>query len=240
MDTIGQPQAIAHMESLIAQAPGGGTTFFDLAEFPWTAEVEAHWAAMRQELHRLMGAVDHLPGFEEIQAEQVMLSRDKRWKIFPLHVYGAWHNQQRCPATMKALQCIPGLKVAMFSILQAGKELPPHRGPYSGVLRYHLGIEVPEPALCGIRVGNDVRHWEAGRSMVFDDSHDHAAWNRGERDRIVLFVDFARPLPPALHARNEFVLQQIGRSDFIVAATERWQAWEKVHGAAIDALIRVS
>lgn len=235
MDTIGQHGLIQQMERMIAAAPGGGTTFFDLQDFPWTREVEAHAADIRQELQRLMQAVDLLPGFEEIQVEQQQLSRDRRWKIFPLFVYGERHNAERCPATMRALAHIPGLKVAMFSILQAGKELPAHRGPYSGVLRYHLGLEVPDPLLCGIRVGNDVQHWEEGRSMIFDDSHDHAAWNRSDRDRIVLFVDFARPLPPTLQARNEFVIQQISQSDFVRDASRRWTVWEAEHGAAIDA-----
>lgn len=237
MNTIGQHSLIQHMERLIAETPGGRTTFFNLKEFPWVPEVEAHWAGMRAELARLMQAVDYLPGFEEIQTEQLQLSRDKRWKIFPLYVYGERYNAARCPAAMQALSHIPGLKVAMFSILQAGKELPPHRGPYSGVLRYHLGLEVPDPALCGIRVRTDVQHWEEGRSMIFDDSHEHAAWNRGSRDRIVLFVDFARPLPAALQARNEFVIEQISQSDFVRQAAARWSAWEKTHGAAIDARI---
>ena len=31
----------------------------------------------------------------------------------------------------------------MFSILAPGKRIPPHDGPYKGVLRYHLGLDGP-------------------------------------------------------------------------------------------------
>jgi beta-hydroxylase len=166
-----------------------------------------------------------------------MITRDKRWKIFPLYTYGTWYNAHRCTQTVEALRCIPDLKLAMFSILQPHKEIPPHRGPYSGVLRYHLGLQIPDPALAGIRVGSDVRHWEEGGSLIFDDSHDHAAWNRSDRDRIVLFVDFARPLPSQLRKQNEYVIDQISKSDFMLHAAARWKRWEAIHGASLDARI---
>ena len=49
------------------------------------------------------------------------------------------------------------------------KHLPPHRGPYKGVMRYHLGLLIPEPAeQCGIRVDTQTRHWAEGASLIFD------------------------------------------------------------------------
>ena len=70
------------------------------------------------------------------------------------------------------------MKTAFFSILAPGKHLPPHRGPYKGVMRYHLGLLIPEPAeQCGIRVDTETRHWAEGESMIFDDTFEHEAWN---------------------------------------------------------------
>ena len=49
--------------------------------------------------------------------------------------------------------------------LSPRKHILDHRGPYKGVLRYHLGLIVPEDAeSCRIRVGEDIRHWEEGES----------------------------------------------------------------------------
>ena len=81
----------------------------------------------------------------------------------------------------------------MFSILEPGKHLPPHRGPYNGVLRLHLGLIVPEPReQLGIRVDKDVYRWKEGEAVIFDDAYEHEAWNRTPHTRVVLFVDFSQ------------------------------------------------
>lgn len=218
------------------RALDGNRTFFDTANFPWVKQVEALWPAIRQEADRLLACVDLLPGFEEIQAEQEALSQDKRWKIFLLHVYGQEiaPNQRRCPATTTALKAIPGLRAAMFSVLQKGKELPPHQGPFAGVLRYHLGVKVPPNQQCGIKVGDDIAYWKEGESMIFDDSHMHSAWNRSDQDRVVLFVDFTRPLPSNYAAINNHLITALSASDFIHEATRRWNKWETMYGGALD------
>ena len=38
------------------------------------------------------------------------------------------------------------MMTAFFSILAPGKHIPPHRGPYKGLLRYHLGLQVHDVA----------------------------------------------------------------------------------------------
>ena len=82
----------------------------------------------------------------------------------------------------------------MFSILEPGKHLPPHRGPYNGVLRLHLGLIVPEPReQLGIRVENQVYRWQEGEAVIFDDAYEHEAWNKTPQTRVVLFVDFVKP-----------------------------------------------
>lgn len=125
----------------------------------------------------------------------------------------------------------------MFSIFQGGKELPPHRGPFGGVLRYHLGLKVPHPELCGISVGGDEGHWQEGKSLIFDDSHSHHAWNRSNEDRVVLFVDFTRPLPEELREGNDKILKVISETDFVRNAAVNWAAWEKNHGDQLDAIL---
>src|SRR5215831_14835427 len=93
--------------------------------------------------------------------------------------------------TWRICQNIPGLITAPFSILDPGKHLPAHRGPYNGVLRLHLGLIVPEPReQLGLRVEGETRRWEEGRALIFDDAYEHEAWNRSDKVRVVLFVDF--------------------------------------------------
>jgi aspartyl/asparaginyl beta-hydroxylase (cupin superfamily) len=113
--------------------------------------------------------------------------------------YDVWDgpNCLRCPATAAVLRAIPGVITGFFSILGPGKRLPPHYGPYRGVLRHHLALIVPEPLeKCGIRVDDQTRHWTEGQSLVFDDTYEHEAWNDTDGERVVLFLDIKRPLRP--------------------------------------------
>ena len=126
------------------------------------------------------------------------------------------------------MERIPGMTTAMFSILSPRKHIEAHRGPYKGVLRYHLGLVVPrEKERCRIRVGEDIRHWEEGRSLVFDDTYDHEVWNDTDDLRVVLFVDVIRPLPVPESLVNRAILKAIGWSPFVQDAKRNQEAWER-------------
>ena len=99
---------------------------------------------------------------------------------------------------------------------------------YGGVLRYHLALEVPEPrSACRIRVDDRVASWEEGRSLVFDDTYEHEAWNDPDARRVILFVDFERPLPRALAIVNRLLIRVIAASPFVHDAIERYEEWTR-------------
>ena len=206
----------------------GDRAFFHKAQFPWAADIEAGWQDVRAELDRVMRHVDDLPNFQDISEENRALSDDDRWKTFFFHAWGipVPSNLARCPDTAALLARIPGLTSAFFSILLPRKHLPAHRGPYAGVLRYHLGLIVPEPDNCRIRVGDQVGHWREGESLIFDDTYDHEAWNDTDRVRVVLFVDVMRPMPVPLDAMNRMVIAAIRQSSLVQPALEKFKAWD--------------
>ena len=118
----------------------------------------------------------------------------------------------------------------MFSILAPRKRIPPHGGPYKGVLRYHLALMVPEPAdQCGHpRRRRRARTGTEGESLVFDDTCEHEAWNDTDGTRVVLFVDLMRPLRGVARRRSTRPSSRlIGFSPFIQDAKARHDAWEK-------------
>lgn len=208
----------------------GDHTFFNPDDFPWVKELEAGAPLIRKELEEVLRYRDALPNFQDISTDQYQITDDDRWKTFFFYGYGftAGQNVERCPETARLLQKIPGMTTAMFSIFAPHKRVPPHGGPYKGVLRYHLALIVPEPReACGIRVGNDVRHWTEGKSLIFDDVFDHEAWNDTDGTRVVLFVDFKRPLAGIPRLVNEVILKLIAWSPFIQDAKARHNAWEK-------------
>ncbi len=211
-------------------------TFFDPMDFPFTSHMEKHWRTVREELDALMRGVDVMPNFQDIQQEQRELTTDDRWKTFVLYGYGVKleDNCRRCPMTTRLVESIPGMTSAMFSILRGPKHIPPHNGHYKGVLRYHLGLIVPEPEKNYIRVGQDKASWQEGQSLIFDDTHEHEVRKESEGDRVVLFVDFLRPLPPVLDTLNRLVVKTISLSPYIRQGEKNLQQWEEYFGQELD------
>jgi ornithine lipid ester-linked acyl 2-hydroxylase len=202
----------------------GNKTFFEPELFPWVPAVEAEWTTVRKELQAIMVRREDIPNFQDISEAQKVLTEGDQWKTFWLYGYGekAEENCARCPQTVRVLRLIPGMKSAMFSILAPRKHIPEHRGMYKGILRYHLGLIVPGPeGSCKIRVGNDVRYWKEGKSLIFDDSHPHEVWNNCDSYRVVLFVDVVRPLPFPLSTLNRSIIWAISRTPSITEPMER-------------------
>ena len=222
---------VAFAERLnVACSKVGNPPIYDNAVFPWAKEVEREWPAIRAELDRVLTRKDDLPGFHELSTDVTTISQDKGWKTFFLSGYGfkSTTNIRTCPDTWRICQKIPGLITVMYSILEPGKHLPAHRGPYNGVLRLHLGLIVPAPReQLGIRVGKDVYRWKEGEAVIFDDAYEHEAWNRTPQTRVVLFVDFRKPLRFPANVLNWLLLSLAVFTPFIREGMDNQAAWEK-------------
>jgi beta-hydroxylase len=208
----------------------GDATFFPLERFPWVRHIEQNWEVIRDEAERLLDDREALANFQDISKDQIEITDDDQWKTFFLYGYGfeAKLGVEMCPRTAALMREIPGMKTAMISILSPRKHILDHRGPYKGVLRYHLGLIVPKDAeACRIRVGDDVRHWEEGKSLMFDDTFNHEVWNDTDETRVVLFVDVMRPLPFPDSLINELIVKAIGYSPFVLDAKRNQEAWEQ-------------
>ena len=195
---------------------GGQTDLFRDATIPWVARFGTGLAKIRHELDALLSKVNEIPNFQRCRLEQgLLLTKDDKWKTYFFYLYGGRveRNCRECPVTARLIGTIPGMKTAMFSVLGAHKALSPHRGPTKAYCATISALKVPEPTdRCGIRVGAEIRHWEEGRSLIFDDSHEHEAWNQTEDTRVVLFVDILRPLPFPFSLFNRLVVWGISRT----------------------------
>jgi beta-hydroxylase len=202
--------------------------------FSWVADLEREWRTIRGELDHVLLRKDELPNVQDLTLDAASINRDDRWKIFLFVAYGvrSARNCELCPETWRIVQRIPGLRTAMFSILEPGKRIPPHRGPYNGVLRLHLGLLVPEPRdRVAIRIGPEVRHWEEGQALIFDDAYEHEVWNETGRERVVLFIDFAKPLSFPANALNGLLLNLAVFTPFLREGNENLRRWEqRFHG----------
>jgi len=137
------------------------------------------------------------------------------WKRFYLTWYGEAlpSAEALCPRTVALLQSIPEVKAGMFALLPPGSKLNPHRDPFAGSLRYHLGLSTPNADACRIVVDGEPYSWRDGEDVMFDETCVHWAENRTDTTRVILFCDVERPLRGSLlRAVNRAVSRLLGRA----------------------------
>jgi len=179
------------------------TQFYDRAEFAWAAAVEAAAPAIRREVEAFLtdGEDSFTPYVEAVPGrpnKAHSLLDDPKWSALYLWKEGKPTDYApRFPAAMKALEHAPMPAIAgrsptaLFSMLRPETHILPHNGMINTRLICHLPLIVPPG--CGFRVGNQMRPWEEGKLIIFDDSIEHEAWNRGDAIRIVLLFEIWRP-----------------------------------------------
>ena len=213
----------------------GNDHFYETARFPWVRDIESQWQTIRSEFCALLPQM--IPAAQQISEEQARITTGPEWKTYVFYAFGrqATDNCARCPETTRLLERIPDMVTAMFSVLAPQAHIRHHRGVFKGVLRYHLALVVPPPPpRCTLRVGDESKHWSEGTSFIFDDTHDHEAWNGSEEIRVVLIVDFLRRLPFPLNLMNCILIRLIGISPFIRNAMNKIAEWNKRVGDVPD------
>jgi aspartyl/asparaginyl beta-hydroxylase (cupin superfamily) len=232
---------LRHTESPLHQTAGA------VAAFPWLREAVDACPAMAAEFEALHAARGALPVASVSATEAALAGTDGLWRMVPLRLYGADVAPvcAACPVTAAFLaRHAARVPTAYFSVLRSGKVLQPHRGPFKGVLRCHLGIRVPaaaaaatgRPALptmdqLAICVDGRCAQWARGELLMFDDTRPHAAWNLvphagADPDaaaRVVLLMDIVRPLPWGVRHLNALMLAAARRSRTVTGAAE-WAA----------------
>jgi len=161
--------------------------YLDAHKFAFVSRLEQEWSLILAELQALPEDA-FIP-----YPERYLLDKRTGWDTFGIYFLGVKIdlNCELCPETTRLVEAIPGMITAGFSRLVPGAHIIPHAGKPVGVLRCHLGLDVPEK--CGLRVGDESRRWEPGRCLVFDDTSEHEAWNLDSRPRTVLLLDFKAP-----------------------------------------------
>jgi len=186
--------------------------FFDIDHtFPALNLITEQCAVIKEELEAILATKSSIPNYHEIDFIQFPISakvdKHRNWKVFMLDAMGERPaaNRALCPQTCELLERIPDLFQAFFSILDPGKSIPSHTGPYSGYLRYHLGLKVPQKDPPSMRVKDQWYVWREGGAILFDDTYDHEVLNTSAEERVVLVVDILRPMPPLAHSINRLV-----------------------------------
>ncbi|ALT79274.1 aspartyl/asparaginyl beta-hydroxylase domain-containing protein [Paucibacter sp. KCTC 42545] len=163
--------------------------FWDHGEFTWAAAIEAAAQQIRSEYLEFVS----MHGQQQRKSTRV---RKGNWSVYPLTRIGQYNTAMGAhfPHTVEALRQVPGaLSCGMtyFSTIAPTTHILPHCGFTNAHLRCHLTLSTSEG--CRIRVGEQVRTWQDGRLMIFDDTFEHEVWNDSDNSRTVLLFDIFHP-----------------------------------------------
>lgn len=174
--------------------------YFEPASFQGVADIETATDEIRREFLALAVSKDQLEArLTGLHGDGGSSGAAGRWSMIPLMRNGRVVEEyaSQCPRTMELAKRIDMPRLSLispslyFSVLEPGARIAPHTGITNARLIAHFPLIVPEA--CGFRVGGEVRRWEPGKALVFDDMTEHSAWNDSDRARIVLIADLWRP-----------------------------------------------
>ncbi|BEM83279.1 aspartyl beta-hydroxylase [Serratia marcescens] len=170
------------------------------ALFPDAERFTAQWRQIREEALTVAHDLHNIPRFHEIMIQQESISANdaRDWRMFIMKAYGQpiARNLARCPTLAALIASSPDVLSASLSFLAPGKQVPPHRGPFRGILRGYLVLDMPKrvdgvPAAVLKVDGREYRLHE-GEFMLWDDTFEHEVWNDSAQVRTVLLLDIRR------------------------------------------------
>jgi len=187
--------------------------------FPGGAAFAANWEGLRDEALAVAGMLDQIPRFHEIMHQQTEISANdgRDWRMFVMKAYGSQVRQNlvRCPILAGLLDDHPEVVSATFSYLAPGKHIPVHRGPFRGVLRFHVGLSMPrdDKGELGATLWIDgVPHRLAdGETLLWDDTYPHEVLNATDKVRAALLLDVWRlGMPADMAALSSLLIATVG------------------------------
>jgi len=197
------------------------THVFNPDSFTSNKILQGNWRTIQREALNIYEKKDKLRNMNDIGVQGNFSGIDAqkgKWKVFVLK----WYNdplenaKRQCPNTLTLLDKCPDIHAAMFSILEPGNYIPPHKGPSTACLRYHLGLKIPQDRKnCYIEVNKEKFHWAEGEPLIFDDTYVHRVYNNTDETRIILFVDIERPLSSPIKEINTYLCKSVKFSQFV-------------------------
>lgn len=167
--------------------------------FPVHKELESVWSEIKSEGYNLY---DILPNksmnYLDYYNINIGHENTKNWTTIPLRLFGrdCTYYMDKCSILSLILRMHPEIKSCLFSIMHPNKIIQSHYGPYDGLIRYQLPLDIPITSMseeCYLHVADEICYWQEGKGIMFDESKLHGAINTTKSKRMVLLIDLERP-----------------------------------------------
>jgi len=172
---------------------GNDPCVFDKTNLPWIAPIEQNAEMIREEMLQLIE--QHYRVMKPYRFHKPQRSLYE-WLTLPF-ISWKYRNHKNCryaPRTISVLESIPNVVSVSLSWMAPNTAVTEHQGDTNAIVRNHLGISVPEGLPnCGFRVCQEKRGWQEGKMLPFCDAQPHEAWNKTDKERIIMIIDIIRP-----------------------------------------------
>jgi len=170
---------------------GDETPYVDVSSIEGVKKLEQNYLIILEELYAFL-KIDHL----KIHFNPTMVEKAQTWKVQGLRGWCRenYKKQKYFKNTMTLLDSIPNVTNISFNLLEPDSKIKPHSGDTNAIIRCHLGLKIPATApVCALKVKGEVKEWQAGKVVGFNDAFTHEAWNLTNETRIILLFDIMKP-----------------------------------------------
>jgi Aspartyl/Asparaginyl beta-hydroxylase len=157
-------------------------------------DIETEWLAYRSSGYNIVPRYKHK--LSDIFGESFK-NKDEGWQYYLIWRQGKFTEAALLlfPKTVKILSSLKSFLYpfgeAVLIVMKPDVFLPPHTDDINTSISCHLGIKTPEG--CEIKVGGKTRSWSRGKTLFFNHSFEHSAWNKSNEERVVLVMDLYHP-----------------------------------------------
>lgn len=137
-----------------------------------------------------------------------------KYGYFNIKYYGNV-NEDKFPLLTKLVDD-DNIYTCFYSVIKGKKKIPEHRGPYSGILRYHYTLFSSNDDKDFLKVkGDNKLFWREKTGFLFDDTHFHEVQKKSCGIRVALIIDIKRKLPYFLDKLNTYFLKYISNTKYV-------------------------
>lgn len=161
--------------------------FYNPDDFEWVQILKDSYPAIKKEWNRFpkffrRPRTDYFNG-------NILEKDNSKWDLVTLMIKDKprWFMRLFFPATYSLIKKLPIFENLGFSIFYPGSETVKHTGWSNKIVRVHLAIDVNDQA--GLNCAGEERKLKNGEVLIFQDYHEHFAYNHGNKERTVLIFD---------------------------------------------------
>jgi len=140
--------------------------------------------------------------------------KDTNYGYYYINFYG-YIKKNAFPKLTSILKKYPNIQSAFFSVINGPKKIHKHKGPSSGILRYHYTLFSENTKKDYLKVKNKKLYWYEKKGFIFDDTYEHYLKKKSKGLRVSLILDIKRDLPEPLNLLNTLFLKYVKNTTFV-------------------------